>query len=58
MSFEQKITDILRDNNLSKNAILKKQILTAYFDEWTIESKDISNKMRIIKIDNNGCIQI
>jgi len=58
MSFEQKLTIILRDNNLNTNIALKKLILTAYYDEWSIESKYISNKMKIIKIDNNGCIQI
>jgi len=58
MTFEEKITIILRENNLNNNLILKKMIMKAYYDEWNIESKSISNKMQIIKIDDNGCIQI
>ena len=58
MSFEEKLTIILRENNLNNNLILKNNIVKAYYDEWNIESKTISNKMQIIRIDENGCIQI
>jgi hypothetical protein len=60
MTFEESLAIILdkHNKNTSNNVILKKLIVKAYYDEWNIESKSISNKMRIIKIDENGCIQI
>ena len=57
MTFEEKVTVILNDNKFNNKLILK-LIMQAYFDEWTVKSKEITNKMLVIRIDENECIQI